>query len=207
MKHKGIKILTVLMAAVMLFSALPVNILAQEIQQTVQTVSEMQNDPGYLEIKDGYVLVQVSKTNGGFYIGTETGDKLTKSDDNKNLLYPDANFDTSFTSFRVTRGGVTKDYIFGRDYSYKGVPCEGIVVEQSADNAIKATWAVDGLRFEQTIALMGADTNQHGMAYISYNVTETSGAAVENVEARVMMDTALGYQDHAIYMLRHNDGS
>ena len=207
MKHKGIKILTVLMAAVMLFSALPVNILAQEIQQTVQTVSEMRNDPGYLEIKDGYVLVQVSKTNGGFYIGTETGDKLTKSDDNKNLLYPDANFDTSFTSFRVTRGGVTKDYVFGRDYSYKGVSCEGIVVEQSADNAIKATWAVDGLRFEQTIALMGADTNQHGMAYISYNVTETSGAAVENVEARVMMDTALGYQDHAIYMLGHNDGS
>lgn len=207
MKNTGKKLIAFLMSAVMLFTALPLTALADGIDQTSDPISLEVNDPGYLEIKDGYVLVQVSTSNGGFYIGTEEGDKLTKSDDNKNLLYPDSNFDTSFTSFRVTRGGVTRDYVFGRDYTYMGLACEKVTVARSASNAITAKWAVDGLEFEQTIALMGADTNEHGMAYISYKVTEKSGAPVENVEARVMMDTALGYQDYAVYMLGQTDGS
>ena len=207
MKRIGMKMIAMLMVASMLFAGLPIHALADGTQSAVEAITEIVNDPGYLEVSDGYVKVQVSKSNGGFYVGTEEGDKLSKSDDNKNLLYPDSTFDTSFTSFRVTRDGVTRDYVFGRDYSYLGLACEKVSVTQTADNAIEATWVVDGLRFTQTIALMGADSNQHGMAYISYQVTDLSGVAVENVDARVMMDTALGLQDYAIYMLGHSDGT
>ena len=156
---------------------------------------------------DGHLKIQVSQSNGGFYIGTLEGDKLTKSDNNKNLLYPDESFDTSFTSFRVTRDGKRSEYIFGRDYSYLGLESSGVLVYKNADNAITAEWSVDGLLFKQIIALMGQDTYQHGMAYVSYSVENISGADVEDIEARVMLDTALGYQDYAYYMLGQTDGS
>ena len=53
-------------------------------------------------------------------IDTVEGDKLNKADDNKYLLFPDENYDTSYTSFRVKRGDEVKDYIFGRKYGFLG---------------------------------------------------------------------------------------
>lgn len=207
MKHIAKRIFALMITAAILCTSLPILAMADGVQSVAEDIVEYVNDPGYVELDDGYIRVQVSKSNGGFYIGTVLGDKLTKADDDKFLLYPDESFDTSFTSFRVTRDGKTQDYIFGRDYSGVGIECTDVNVFQSADNAISAEWTVDGLKFTQIIALMGTDTYQHGMAYISYTVQNTKGSAVENIDARVMMDTALGYQDYAIYMAGHTDGS
>ncbi len=210
------RIVTMLLAIAMLFVSLPVVAWAEGIKQVGEDDiaahdgadgSSDINSLGYIEINDGYLRVRVSKKNGGFSAMTAEGNVLSKNDNNADLTYPDEAFDTSFTSFRVTRNGTVKDYIFGRDYSNTGVDCSEVVVYKSADNAITAEWTVDGLYFKQIIALMGADTYQHGMAYISYSVTNTSNRAVDNIEARVMMDTALGTVDYGYYMLAHNDGS
>ena len=190
---KGIKrILSVLLAVAMMAGLLPADILAAEV-----------SDPGYAEITDGYLSVKVSKKNGGFLIDTVEGNQLKKSDDNKFLLYPDEKFDTSYTSFRVTRGGVVKDYIFGRSYGFLGADSSEVTVSTS-ENSITAVWSVDDLTFTQTLALLDISANQHGMAFITYQV-ENAGAEAE-IQARVLMDTALGYQDYAVYELTQSTG-
>ncbi len=190
---KGIKrLLAVMLAVVLMLGLLPAQALAAEI-----------NDPGYLEISDGYLSVKVSKKNGGFLIDTVEGNQLKKSDDNKFLLYPDDHFDTSYTSFRVTRGGEVQDYIFGRDYGFLGANSSEVELT-ATDNSIVAVWSVDGLTFTQTLTLLDLTANQHGMAFITYEV-ENAGEDAE-VQARVLMDTALGYQDYALYELTQSSG-
>ena len=147
MKKISAKILAIIIAVLTLTAALPLNMFAVGTE-----VADQLDDPGYIEVSDGYVKIQVSKSNGGFYIGLVEGDKLTKADDNKNLLYPDSDYDTSFTTFRVKQDGVTRDYIFGGDYSHLGLETTDVNVYKSADNAITAEWTVGGLVFKQILA-------------------------------------------------------
>ena len=212
MKKALKKILTVFLMLCMLVASMPVTLFAREIEahdtaDASASAGTPENGPGYVQLSDGYIKVRVSTENGGFYIGTAEGDVLTKLDDGKDLVYADGSFDTSFTSFRVKRGAEVNDYIFGRDYSYMGKATSEVTVVKNADNAITAEWTVDGILFRQIIALMGADTYQHGMAYISYAAINTSNRPVDSIEARVMMDTALGTKDFGYYMLGQNDGS
>lgn len=206
MKKIITKIVTVLLALTMIFASLPLSAFALEGSRQ-NGVSENVESLGYLELNDGYASVRISKGNGGYYISTVEGDVITKSDNNSSLVYSDEMYDTSFTSFRVTREGKVQDYIFGRDYSHLGIATSDVVVYKAADNAVIAEWTVDGILIKQTIALMGADTYQHGMVYIAYSATNTSDKPVDSIKARVMIDTALGQTDYAYYMLAQNDGS
>ncbi|MBQ2278989.1 MAG: hypothetical protein II333_10495, partial [Clostridia bacterium] len=191
---KGYKrLLSLVLTCVMVLGLVPMEIVAAEI-----------SDPGYAEINDGFLSVRVSKENGGFLIDTLEGNKLKKSDDNKFLLYPDEDFDTSYTSFRVERNGEIKDYIFGREYGFLGVNSSDVTVTAD-DTGITAVWSVDGLEFTQTITLLETTANQHGMAYITYQVKNDGEDA--DIRARVLMDTALGYQDYAVYELTQDDGA
>ena len=215
MKNIMKKIITVLLAMTMILSSLPLGVIAATAEEVANDTSEGEATPSYntvvahdhIEINDGYLSVKVSKSNGGFSVTTVEGDVLSKSDNNKAMTYTDDFYDTSFTSFRVDKGDDSVDYIFGRNYSNIGVQCSTVNVYKSADNAITAEWGVDGLYFKQIIALMGADTYQHGMAYISYSVTNLNNDSVKGIEARVMMDTALGTKDFGYYMLAQNDGT
>lgn len=212
MKRISLKILAVLLMLAMLAVSLPLTSVADGVGEAIAAASEKLSETEsvehpYLELDDGVVNVKVSKSNGGFRIATAEGDLLTKGDDNADLTYADGIYDSSFTTFRLSEGGVKKDYIFGRNYSDVGVPTSAVNVYKSADNAITAEWSVDGVTFKQTVALMGADSYQHGMAYVTYGVTNTSGRKIDSIEARVLMDTALGAQDWAVYMLAQADGS
>ena len=186
------RLLAVFLAMMLLCGALPLNVFAEEASGT-----------NYIELSDGYLSVKVSTENGGFLIDTVEGNQLKKSDDNKFLLYPDSDFDTSYTSFRVKRGDETKDYIFGRDYGFLGLSSSSVEVEK-VNNSISAKWTVDGLTFIQTVTLLDTTANQHGMAFITYEVENAGEDAL--IEARIMMDTALGYQDYALYELTQGNG-
>ena len=191
---KGFKrLLSLILTSVMILGLVPMEIVAADI-----------SDPGYVELNDGFLSVRVSKENGGFLIDTLEGNKLNKSDNNKFLLYPDEDFDTSYTSFRVTRNGKSRDYIFGREYGFLGVNSSDVTVTAD-DTSITAVWSVDDLEFTQNIALLDTTSNQHGMAYITYQVKNTGETA--DIQARVLMDTALGYQDYAVYELTQEDGT
>ena len=214
MKKTVTKILTAILVLTTLFASVPVTLLAEGAKPVANNTEDVgggsitsTTGSGYIELTDGYVKVRVSTENGGYYVGTAEGDILTKSDNDKDLVYSDESYDTSFTSFRVTKDGEVNDYIFGRDYTFKGKATSAVTVIRNADNAITAEWSVDGILFRQVIALMGTDTYQHGMAYISYSAVNTSDTPIDSIEARVMMDTALGTKDYGYYMLGQNDGS
>lgn len=148
-------------------------------------------------LDNGYLRVEVSEENGGFYISTVKGDKINKDDNNKNLLFHDNGDDTSFTSFQVTRGENTEEYIFGADYEGSSE------VKLSKENGeIRAVWSVDDIEFTQTISLVKSGSSEHGMAYISYTAQNKGEEA--QIRARILMDTALGYQDYAYYNIGSN---
>lgn len=146
----------------------------------------------YPELNNGYIRVTVSEKTGGFGIRTVEGDKVNKSDNDKYLVFEYDEENTSFTSFRVTREGVTKEYIFGG--KYRG--SSDVTVSETAGE-LTAVWSVDDLTFTQTLSLANSGSTEHGTVLISYAV-ENHGAPAQ-VECRVLMDTALGYQDYAYY--------
>lgn len=191
MINTGKRLLASLLIVAMVIAAVPMEVAAG-------TKTEAQ--PDYYQADNGYLSMKVSTDNGGFLIDTVEGDKLNKSDNNKFLLYPDENYDTSFTSFRVTRGDKVKDYIFGRDYGFLGMNSSDVVVTKRG-NSVLSEWSVDGLVFTQTLTLLNQDAPQHGMVYITYSVDSIDDRAVDKVEARILLDTALGYQDYGIYKL------
>ncbi|MBQ8381001.1 MAG: hypothetical protein IJY18_03825 [Clostridia bacterium] len=207
------KVIAMLLMLVVTFVSLPIATIvagAEQIGEEIKAIpaaSQNTADLGYITLSDGFVRVRVSTKNGGFQIATEEGDSLTKTDNGKDLVYSDSDFDTSFTSFRITKNGKTSDYIFGRDYTPLGIETSEISVYKSADNAVVAEWSIDGILIKQTVALMGEDSYQHGMAYIAYTATNMTDDTVDKVEARVLMDTVLGATDYAYYMLAQSDGS
>ena len=147
------------------------------------------------EMNNGYIKVTVSEKTGGFGIRTVQGDKVNKSDNDKYLVFEYDEDNTSFTSFQVTRNGKTKEYIFGGKYPGSSA----VTVTENDNSKVVAVWSVDGLTFTQTVSLVNSGSTEHGAALISYSV-ENSGQPAQ-VKCRILMDTALGYQDFAYYRL------
>lgn len=191
MKQCFKRAISIVLVLTMLMGYLPLSAVAEQIHA-----------PDAYILNNGFLEVSVSAENGAFNIRTAEGNKLNKDDNNKNLLFPSDNDNTSFTSFRVERNGDTKDYIFGGKYSFLGLTDQAVTVTQDVAG-ITATWGVDDLKFTQRIELSNTGSNNHGMAYISYTA-ETTGAPAD-ISARILMDTALGYQDFAIYEMSGND--
>ena len=147
---------------------------------------------GAYELNNGYIKVTISPKNGGFGIRTVEGDKVNKSDNDRYLVYEYDEDNTSFTSFKVTRNGETREYIFGGEY-----PGSSAVAVSKVNGELIAQWSVDDLTFTQTISLVVTGSTEHGATLISYSV-ENAGAPAE-IQCRILMDTALGYQDYAYY--------
>ena len=165
---------------------LPISVLAAELQN-VDTLSNEN------------LQVLVDKRSGGFSIRTLEGDAIRKDDNNKNLLFPLGEDDTSFASLRVTRGSEIKDYVFGGKYEGSSD-----VAVTATSEEIRAVWSVDGITVTQTIRLANPGSTQHGMAYLSYTA-ENSGEPAQ-VELRLLMDTALGTQDYGVYEVAQSGG-
>ncbi len=144
-------------------------------------------------LSDKYISVSVSKANGGFTVRTVEGDRLQKSDNDKDLLYHDGAYDTSFISVRVGEGANQKDYIFGGTYS---TSTDVEVTEQNG--SIKAVWGVDGIVFTQSISLQNTSSKQSGMINLNISAQNNKNEDVP-VQVRVLYDTALGSQDYGHY--------
>ena len=186
------RILSLLLTAAMLFTILPLGVLAAET--------------GPLTLSDGYITVSVSRVNGGFTVQTGEGSILKKSDNNKNLLYHSGNYDTSFLSFEVTdASGNTEQYLFGGKYGPLTDPSRNGVSVTGNSDAISAVWSVGSLTFTETISLANAESAEHGMVSLGLNC-RNSGEAV-SIKARVLLDTALGAQDWGVYQVQSGNGT
>ncbi len=167
----------------------------------ISELTAMAASEGVISMSNRYITVDVSEKNGGFSFKTDNGDKLNKSDDNKDLLYHSDEYDTSFTSFEVTYSdGSVKNYLFGGNYGFLGMSSSKVSVTKINDNEINAVWKLDNLIFTQKLALVSSGANEHGMVNISYNV-ENNGDSAVSVKARVLLDTALGNQDYGRYQV------
>lgn len=183
------RIISGVLAGVMLFSCMPLTSLAA----TVTTENEK-----VAEVNDDYISMSVSKDNGGFLIDTLLGNQLKHSDDNKNLLFPSEGYDTSFTSFQITRkDGKMEEYVFGRKYGFLGINSTDVEVKTEGSSII-STWGVKDLTIVQTLTMMDEVNPQHGLVEITYDVT-SSKDDVANVKTRIMLDTALGSSDYGFY--------
>lgn len=186
------RILALLLVVSMVAGFLPATALAGT---GAKTTAGEPNDGFVLD--NGYLKITVSEKTGGFGIRTVEGDKTAKSDNDRYLVFTYDEDNTSFTSFQVTRNGQTREYIFGGKYPGSS----GITVTEE-NGTLKARWSVDGLTFVQTISLVNSGSTEHGTALISYSV-ENSGESAQ-VKCRILMDTALGYQDYAYYKVGSN---
>lgn len=190
------KLISGVLAVIMMFTCLPVAAIAA----TTST-----EDDNSVEINDGYISVSVSKENGGFLVDTLLGNQLKESDDSKNLLFPSEGYDTSFTSFQITRSdGSVEEYVFGRQYGFLGINSSAVQTKAEGSKII-STWSVKDLTITQTLSFVDETNPQHGQVDISYDVTTTADD-VANVKARIMLDTALGTQDYGFYQLHSKNG-
>ncbi len=152
-------------------------------------------------LTNGNIEIYVSSDNGGFVIKTAEGDKLNKDDNNKDLLYRSADFDTSFTSIQITEEGEdTEEYIFGNDYSFLGLMGNDLSVTND-DTGINAVWTVKDITVTQRVEpIIDTASERHGLVKISYDVVNGRGKNVD-VKVRLLLDTALGDQDYAYYSI------
>ncbi|HWR61317.1 MAG TPA: hypothetical protein VN580_06865, partial [Clostridia bacterium] len=161
--------------------------------------------PDSYTLANGNIEVTVSAKNGGFIVRTKDGDKFNKDDNNKRLLFHNGEYDTSFTSFQVTEGTETKEYIFGGNYSFLGLGENDIQVREE-NGGIVSTWSVDDLTFNQIIQpVWNEGANEHGTIAIYYTVENGKDTPV-SVKARLLLDTALEKQDYAYYEMEKAEG-
>lgn len=97
----------------------------------------------------------------------------------------------------------SKDYIFGRNYGFLGLSGTDIKTAKS-DSRITSVWTVEGIEITQNIELANSSSAENGMVIISYTAKNSAGKKADNVSARIMLDTALGYQDYAYYKIPDN---
>ena len=184
------RLICLLLVTGLLLTDMPVNALAAQDEGISGTASEY-------EIRSEYASIHMSGTNGGFYISNAEGDKLVKSDDNKELLYHNDEYDTSFTSFKITKNNVTNTYIFGGDYSFEGIETSPVTVLKDA-KGLAARWTLGELEFTQRLEPANSGSNEHGMVCISYDVVNKGTEDVQ-IEARMLLDSAAGNQDYMYY--------
>ena len=165
----------------------------------IMPAAAMAADDEVYTLSNNYIKVEVSGENGGFHIDTVQGDKLEKDDDNKMLLHNSSEYDTSFTSFRITKDGESNDYIFGRSYGFLGLSGTDLTTVKDGSRIV-STWTVEDIEITQNIELANDSSAENGMVVITYTA-KNNGSAAADVDARIMLDTALGYQDYAYYMI------
>lgn len=187
------KLLSVSLAAVMLVTSVPMFSLA--------------DTESVYEINNGYMKFNFNSETGGFSIETAEGNPKKSLDNNMPLLYAEDGGRSNGTSFLTVRID-GKDYIFGQDYGFFGISSSMGAVEKTAEGTtqvITVPWTIKGVTVTLKVALaMDANTDITGNAGISAEVTNNSGAA-KDVSLRLLLDTALGSEIDAPYLVADAD--
>ncbi|MCC8160345.1 MAG: S-layer homology domain-containing protein [Oscillospiraceae bacterium] len=183
--YKARRIISLLLTIALLTAIAPLTAMADEIYS----------------ISNGYLTYSYNAETGGFSIETAEGNPQKSYDDNIPLLYTEDSSRSNSTSFTTVRID-GNDYIFGQDYGFFGLSTKTAApVISEGGRLLTMEWTIKGITVKQQIAL-GTDENTDtiGNAGISYEVVNNSGAEAE-VSIRLMLDTALGKDIDAPYIL------
>lgn len=145
-------------------------------------------------IENTYIKTR-SASNGQFVTGTTGGDPNTSNDNNKRLIfgYPDSVW-SSFTTLRITNGGVTNDYLLGIDI-------DATTPATNTGSTILTVWEQDGVRVEQRLYIaQNSDTGRFDTTAFEYTIKNNNSSA-RNVGLRIMFDVMVGSNDGAPYFV------
>ena len=194
------RIISLCLVLSLLFSLIvPTGVSAKSLWDALDDTVSMSNK---------YIKVVVNKDNGRFAIRTVDGQPLRKNDQNSEMTFDGD--DTSFTTFRITEGGYTGEYIFGNGYDLVGgnnlKSALSVPVLNTADDGtqtIITTWTLTvssgNVSINQLISLSpseSADTS--GMVFVDYVVNNNTSATIE-LGTRVLLDTMVGTNDGPAY--------
>lgn len=141
-----------------------------------------------IQIDNGFIQVTINKDNGRYTIQTIEGSSFY-DDSNQPILFRDRRPDTSFTTFKIDG----EDYIYGNDYTFKGMNSGFTKIATIEDGAIVSTWVIDGIAITQSLILDDTDVNA-GNVKISYFVENDTSREIE-IGSRILLDTMLGAND------------
>jgi hypothetical protein len=145
-------------------------------------------------IENAHIRI-IAFDNGSFTLGTTGGDPASNLDDNKPLMwgYPSETRASSYSSLRVTTGGVSNDLNLGE------IPTTLLPTVQ--DGAIVTRWEALGVQVTQRLSLArNPYTNRNDMAQIQYTLRNTGGQVVQ-AGVRCMLDTMIGSNDFAPFFI------
>lgn len=156
-------------------------------------------------ISNGYLTYTFHADTGGFAIETAEGNPKKSLDNNIPLLYSEdkaRSNGTSFVSVRID----DKDYVFGQDYGFFGLSSTlGTPVVSEEGRLLTVPWTINGVTVKMKVAL-GTDENTDtlGNAGFSFEVSNASGKT-SDISVRLMLDTALGNDTDAPYVVADTD--
>lgn len=156
-------------------------------------------------ISNGYLTYMFNADTGGFAIQTAEGNPRKVLDNDIPLLYSDDKSRSNGTSFLTVRID-GKDYIFGQDYGFFNISSQlGTPAVTEDGRLMTIPWTIKGVTVTLKVAL-STDENQDitGNCGFSAEVTNNSGEA-KNVSLRLMLDTALGNETDAPYLVADED--
>lgn len=156
-------------------------------------------------ISNGYLTYTFHADTGGFAIETAEGNPKKSLDNNIPLLYSEDKERSNGTSFVTVRID-DKDYVFGQDYGFFGIDSAlGTPVVSEEGRLLTVPWTIKGVTVKMKVALgTDANTDTLGNAGFSFEVTNESGKAAD-ISVRLMLDTALGNETDAPYIVADTD--
>ncbi|MFC0213717.1 S-layer homology domain-containing protein [Paenibacillus chartarius] len=157
--------------------------------------------PQFVIAKNNYVQYTVKSDNGRFSVRTVEGDASRETDDNVPLLFEGKEPDTSFATFRIDG----KDYIYGNSYGFLNMDGSFQETPHNTGGLSSSVWKVGNVSIRQTLEIVEDERHPNvGNVRIRYEATNT-GTEAEQVGARVLLDTMLGSNDGAAFMIGGSD--
>lgn len=152
-------------------------------------------------VQNRFVQTATNPDNGRFSISTLEGSPYREKDQESSLLFSGKDTESSFTTFKVN--GV--DYIYGNDYSYKGLGSSFISKPEKSGLLTLSKCRIGDLEISQLLELNdNVENPQVGNVKISYSV-ENKGENISTVGTRILLDTKLGENDGAPFLLPGED--
>ncbi len=161
-------------------------------------------DTSTITIGNSFVTLSVNKNTAGYTLKTIEGDVLTKTDNNKRLLYTPEGDDTSFSTVHID----DEDYVYGNVDEDAGN--RFITKPHVEGESVISTYHIEekNVNVTQKIKLlMDSKDEKLGSIQISYTIENAgNGDTEQSVQAglRMILDTCLGSQDYAVYEMASN---
>ncbi|MFH5186367.1 hypothetical protein ACHHV8_29225 [Paenibacillus sp. TAB 01] len=163
----------------------------------LQQLVYAEDHAGVVTAQNDYIQYSVKADNGRFSIKNVLGDPYRPTDNDAALLYKEEEPETSFATFKIDG----KDYIYGNAYGFMNLDGSFTEKPHNVDRTNTSVWSMDGVSIRQTLEIADDIKNPNiGNVRVKYEVSN-NGSAVRQIGARMLLDTMLGSNDGAAFLV------